>query len=44
MKELNKEQIASLIIQGQTSLNIDGGVEMNNFNFTHGMEVKFNQI
>jgi len=44
VKELKKEQIAYLIIQGQTSLNIDGGVEMNSFNFAQGIEVKFNQI
>lgn len=44
MKELKREQIASLIIQWQTSLNTDGGVEMNSFNFAHGIDVKLNQI
>jgi len=43
-ERVKKEQIASLIIQWQTSLNTDGAVEMNSFNFAHGIDVKFNQI
>jgi len=43
-ERVKKEQTASLIIQWQSSLNTDGGVEMNNFNFANGIDVKLNQI